>query len=107
MKNLMKPKFIKNFAYRKTIIDLSEEYVAGIIKFHPEERDNLKDIIGELSWKEIDAYLRFRNDSLKDNYSEYKKILEVKLIEAEEHVKATLKKNPECKFWPDDFPEEM
>jgi len=102
----MKPKFIKNTAYRNTVKDLSEEYVAGIIKFHPEERENLKDIIGELSWKEIDAYINFRHDTLKDNYIEFKEILAIKFIEAEEKVKETLKKSPECRFWPDDFPDD-
>jgi len=103
----MRPKFIKISAYRKTILDLSEEYIAGIIKFHPEERENFNNIIGKLSWDEINAYLRFRPDTLIDNYSEFKKILAIKLIEAEKHVEETLKKNPDCKFWPDDFPEEM
>jgi len=101
----MRPKFIKYYAYRKTIIDLSEEYIAGIIKFHPEEREILKNIIGKLSWDEIEAYIRFRPDTLIDNYSEFKEILAIKLIEAEKHVEEKLKENPECKFWPDDFPE--
>ena len=103
----MRPKYIKNNAYRKTIINLSEEYVAGIIKYHPEERENLKDIIGKLSWEEIDAYIRFRHDTLKDNYTEFKKILAKNFIEAEKEVEETLKENPDCKFWPDDFTDEL
>ena len=103
----MKPLFIKNEAYRNTILDLSEEYVAGIIKYHPEERENLKGIIGKLSWDKIDAFLRFRTASLIDNYSEFKKILAVKNAEAEILVKESLERTPDALFWPDDFPDEI
>ena len=72
-------------AYANTFMDFTEEQIAGIIKFHPEEKSKIKEILSENSWKKVEAFLNFRSDSLID--TPYQDVLKKNISEACELIK--------------------
>jgi hypothetical protein len=69
-------------AYTLTFMYFSEEAIAGIIKFHPEETNKIKNVLADTSWEKVTAFLNFKKDSLID--IPYKEILKKNLFEANE-----------------------
>ena len=71
-------------AYMYTVGPFSERDLAGIIKFHPEEREPIKEVVTFYSWKLLLNYLNYDENISDTQFSLYKEILMQNLIEFQE-----------------------
>ena len=82
-------------AYANMAMNFTEEQIAGIIKFHPEEESKIKEVLSENSWEKVKSFLNFRSDSLID--IPYQDILKKNISEASKLIKNGVKTIPQKK----------